>query len=254
MADLLTTRQLQDLLQVDRTTIYRMADSGRIPAVKVGNQWRFPREQVESWLQAGHATINGHEEASLSVAAPASLTKLLPVECVQQIQDAFADALGVMIIVTDLDGSYVTRPSNACGLYEAADESPLARRRCQELWAHLGHTPSLQPTFVESHIGLLCARGLIRVGSELKAMVVVGGIAPQSWPPTEQKIKQIADNLDLPPALIRQHIDEVFHVDPSSLPGILAFVQRIADIVAHIITERSQLLAKLHDIAELTRF
>ena len=34
----------------------------------------------------------------------------------------------------------------------------------------------------------------------------------------------------------------------------LSFVQRIADIVAHIITERSMLFGKLQNIAELTRF
>ncbi len=37
MAEFLTTRQLQEILHVDRTTIYRMAEAGRIPAVKVGN-------------------------------------------------------------------------------------------------------------------------------------------------------------------------------------------------------------------------
>ena len=51
MADLLTTKELQEILNIDRTTIYRMAESGRVPAVKVGNQWRFPKQQIETWLQ-----------------------------------------------------------------------------------------------------------------------------------------------------------------------------------------------------------
>ena len=41
MADLLTTSQVQDRLQVDRTTIYRMIDAGHLPAIRVGKQWRF---------------------------------------------------------------------------------------------------------------------------------------------------------------------------------------------------------------------
>ena len=253
MANFLTTRQLQDLLQVDRTTIYRMAESGRIPALKVGSQWRFPHQQVESWLRTQHIAVDGHAEQTMAELSM-DLDRLLPVECVQQIQDAFADALGVMIVVADLEGRHVTRPSHACGLYAVAAASPLAQRRCQEMWARLGRMPSLRPTFVESHLGLLCARGLIRVGSELKAMVVAGGIAPPGWPPQEAQIQQIAANLELSPVLIRSHIHEVFDVGPADMPKLLAFVQRIADIIAHILTERSQLFTKLHDIAELTKF
>ena len=50
MPDLLTTTQVQDLLQVDRTTIYRMVESGRLPAIRVGKQWRFSRPEIERWL------------------------------------------------------------------------------------------------------------------------------------------------------------------------------------------------------------
>ena len=55
ISDLLTTKELQDVPHVDRTTIYRMAESGRIPAVKVGNQWRFPRQQTEPGCNAAMA-------------------------------------------------------------------------------------------------------------------------------------------------------------------------------------------------------
>lgn len=51
MDDLLTTRQLQELLQVDRITIYRMLNDGRLQGFKVGGQWRFSRQAVELWLR-----------------------------------------------------------------------------------------------------------------------------------------------------------------------------------------------------------
>jgi excisionase family DNA binding protein len=50
MSEMLTAKEMQDLLQVDRSTIYRMAESGKLPAIKVGKQWRFPSEQVDSWF------------------------------------------------------------------------------------------------------------------------------------------------------------------------------------------------------------
>lgn len=257
MADFLTTRQLQEILQVDRTTIYRMADSGRVPAVKVGNQWRFPRRQVESWLKTQDGAVSDAYTAPTSSDAPSTavqdLRKILPLDCVQLIQDTFADVLGVMVLVTDLEGEPVTRPSNPCGLFTATETSPVARKRCMQLWAGLASDPSLQPQFIQSHLGLLCARGLIRVGSELKAMLVVGGIAPRNWPPSPDQLARIASELDLPESMLQAHLDEVYTVSADGQRELLGHVQRIADIVSHIIMERSQFYTKLNSIAELTK-
>ena len=35
---------------VNPTTIYRLAQRGRLPAFKVGNQWRFSDEMLQSWV------------------------------------------------------------------------------------------------------------------------------------------------------------------------------------------------------------
>jgi excisionase family DNA binding protein len=256
MASYLTTRQLQDILQVDRTTIYRMADSGRIPAVKVGNQWRFPQSQVEAWLKVNSGTVAGDLDANGRVGARktnGNLARLLPVDCVQQIQDTFADALGVMVVVADLDGQPLTRPSNPFGLFDLAEDSPVAHRRCIEAWAKMATDPSMRPVFVPSPLGLLCARGLIRVGSEIRAMLVVGGIAPPSWPPDKDGLQKVADYLELDIADVTGHANEVFYMDDRQQEELLPFVQRIADIVAHIITERKQLFDKLESISELSR-
>ncbi len=113
--------------------------------------------------------------------------------------------------------------------------------------------PSMHPVFVQSPLGLLCARGLVRVGSELSAMVVVGGIAPSHWPPDEDGLRDIAEYLDLETPDVAAHLDEVFYLDEREQQRLLPFVQRIADIVAHIITERKQLFDKLESISELSR-
>lgn len=252
MASYLTTRQIQDLLQVDRTTIYRMADSGRIPAVKVGNQWRFPQAQVQTWLKVNSGAVATVAETNTRDML-GDVARLLPVECVQQIQDTFADALGVMVVVTDLDGQSLTRPSHPFGLYKLSEESPQAHRRCVDTWAQMARNPSMRPVFVPSPLGLLCARGLIRVGSEISAMLVVGGIAPETWPPDESGLRSIAEYLELDYEAVSAQADDVFYLDANEQERLLPFVQRIADIVAHIITERKQLFDKLDSISELSR-
>ncbi len=209
MADeLLTTKQLQEILKVDRTTIYRMADSGRIPAVKVGNQWRFPREQIEVWLwkqNASRAQTTSSGEAAHPAEASNEARRVFPLECVQLIQDSYAELLDVMMIVTDMTGNPITQPSNACGLFAAAESSPKAHQRCLEHWVAMAGDPRLQPSFQRSHLGLLCARGLIRVGVEIKGMLIVGGIAPESWPPPQEELAEIADFLQVDPVLLHDH-------------------------------------------------
>ncbi len=46
----LTAKQVQELLHVDRTTIYRMLKDGRLTGIKVGQQWRFSASEVDDLL------------------------------------------------------------------------------------------------------------------------------------------------------------------------------------------------------------
>ena len=55
MTTYLTAKDLQDLIRVDKSTIYRMAEDGRLPAVKVGRQWRFPEREVPDPYYGGPA-------------------------------------------------------------------------------------------------------------------------------------------------------------------------------------------------------
>ena len=251
MSDFLTTRQLQEILHVDRTTIYRMADDGRIPALKVGSQWRFPRRSIEGWLQTQSAVRATLPDVPLQNVS--DLSRLLPVTCVQRMQDTFASLLGVMVAVTDLRGQPVTELSNPCRLFVLAERLPAAQKRCQQEWAALANQPELQPMFSQSHLGLLHTRDLIRVGSELKAMLVAGGIAPTHWPPDAAERTRMAEYLDIPDRELDAALRTVFVLTHDQKQQVLGYVQRIADIIAHIMNERSALFTKLQDIAELTR-
>jgi excisionase family DNA binding protein len=48
----LTTEEVLDYLQVNLRTVYRLIKAGRIPAVRVGRQWRFRRADLDAWLEA----------------------------------------------------------------------------------------------------------------------------------------------------------------------------------------------------------
>lgn len=48
--NLLTTEQLAQYLRVDKFTIYRLVARKKIPAFRVGSQWRFKRAMIDAWL------------------------------------------------------------------------------------------------------------------------------------------------------------------------------------------------------------
>ncbi|MBI4488323.1 MAG: helix-turn-helix domain-containing protein [Deltaproteobacteria bacterium] len=53
---LLTTEQVARYLTVDKFTVYRLVSQNKIPAFKVGNQWRFKRRMIDAWLMR-HSNI-----------------------------------------------------------------------------------------------------------------------------------------------------------------------------------------------------
>jgi excisionase family DNA binding protein len=46
----LTTEEVLDYLQVNLRTVYRLIKRGRIPAIRVGRQWRFRKRDIDAWL------------------------------------------------------------------------------------------------------------------------------------------------------------------------------------------------------------
>lgn len=50
----LTTEEVLGYLQVNLRTVYRLIDAGKLPAVRVGRQWRFRRRDIDRWLDRQH--------------------------------------------------------------------------------------------------------------------------------------------------------------------------------------------------------
>ena len=63
MDDILTLQELHQYLKIPKPTLYQLAQTGRIPAAKVGRHWRFQRRSIDRWLQAQERRrkpSNGH--------------------------------------------------------------------------------------------------------------------------------------------------------------------------------------------------
>ncbi len=48
----LTTTEVLEYLQVNLRTVYRLIKAGKLPAVRVGRQWRFRKRDLDAWLES----------------------------------------------------------------------------------------------------------------------------------------------------------------------------------------------------------
>jgi excisionase family DNA binding protein len=48
----LTTEEVLEYLQVNLRTVYRLIKAGKLPAVRVGRQWRFRKRDIDAWLES----------------------------------------------------------------------------------------------------------------------------------------------------------------------------------------------------------
>jgi excisionase family DNA binding protein len=55
----LTTEEVLEYLQVNLRTVYRLIKAGKIPAVRVGRQWRFRKADIDLWLEGQQTTAPG---------------------------------------------------------------------------------------------------------------------------------------------------------------------------------------------------
>jgi excisionase family DNA binding protein len=46
----MTVTEVAEYLRIPRSSVYKLAQRGKIPCQKVGRHWRFRREAIDDWL------------------------------------------------------------------------------------------------------------------------------------------------------------------------------------------------------------
>ncbi len=182
---LLTAREVQQILQVDRSTVYRMAEDGRLPAIRVGRSWRFASTDIAALL--GRADSATQPAPMNGTPAPPRIPRLVSFralcECVIAVP---AELLGISLVVTDMTGAPVTGVANPCAWFEQRRDDPTALTSCVTEWAALANDADLSAAFRTNHAGFQCARAFLRADHRLIGMVIGGGIVPPGVPASER--------------------------------------------------------------------
>jgi excisionase family DNA binding protein len=48
--EVLTVKEICDLLQVHHSTVYKLVRQGKIPSFRVGTDWRFRKDVIKRWM------------------------------------------------------------------------------------------------------------------------------------------------------------------------------------------------------------
>jgi len=246
MDNLLTAKQVQELLNVDRTTIYRMLKDGRLSGVKVGQHWRFPAREVDEFL-AGNFHLAESTE-SLSIENP------LPLHCIQPVQDVFAEIAQVGSVTTDKDGVPLTHVSNACDFCKLILGSDEGHAACIASWKKLVDQKDTTPEFTTCHAGLQYARARIKGKEKLMGILVAGQFYVDEPEAGEeaQRIEEIAQKYHIDPNLLKQASDQISVLDERKTRQIGGWLERVAKTFEQISSERTSLIGRLKQIAEMS--
>ncbi len=96
----LTTDEVLEYLQVNLRTVYRLIKAGKIPAVRVGRQWRFRKGDLDAWLESQRARTARSAQALSSSSpnaptAPTARPRILVVDDEASIRDLLSKTLAL---------------------------------------------------------------------------------------------------------------------------------------------------------------
>lgn len=252
MNDLLTTRQLQEMLKVDRITIYRMLEDGRLKGFKVGGQWRFSRSDIEAWIQNQRHDERPVREIPEQNEPPAS-SYPLSLTCVQAIQGIVAEACDVAAITVSGHGAPLTEINRSCEFCQLILSSAEGKRRCLESWESF-QNPDESAALLECHAGLQYIGSPVEVEGQVAAVLLAGQISTRPFPTGEQKhyLEELAKACDLDLVQLNEKANQLTICDAEQIERITRVTRHTAITLSELAQERSFFLKRLQQIAEMT--
>jgi excisionase family DNA binding protein len=92
----LTTEEVLEYLQVNLRTVYRLIKAGRIPAVRVGRQWRFRKRDIDAWLDTQRPRrLTTPVSSPAATTTPSERPRVLVVDDEASIRDLLAKTLAL---------------------------------------------------------------------------------------------------------------------------------------------------------------
>jgi excisionase family DNA binding protein len=251
MDDFYTARQVQNILKVDRITVYRMLKDGRIKGVKIGQQWRFARRDVEQLISPD---LFRNEQP------PQEASAGFPTHCVQTIQDLFAEVSLISALVIDMHGSLLTEISRPTRFCEILQSSPSGQNLCRGSMQNIARDGATTNGASGSKF-FTCQAGLQYIGAPIFdggvqiGLFLAGQFYWQPPDPREEaeRIRRLAEAHNLPLEALKAAAREIPVIEPAQHARVEAWPFAATRAVQSILHERQCFIERLQQIANLTQ-
>ncbi len=246
MTEWLTARQVQDILKVDRVTVYRMINDGRIKGIKIGQQWRFAQTEVTRLL--------GGESEEKPDSAVNSMIQDFPVDCAQNVQEIYAGILGVGALMTNLAGEPLTNIHFAGPFCKLIQSSPAGKAACQASWRKITKPDSQTSPFQKCHAGLSYVRSKIEYEGLPNAWLISGQFYLNQPDPQAEKadLERMAAEYTLPADEMLAAAQKIPVLAPDQRDQVLEWTPKVANTIQSFLCERAELMNRLQQIAALS--
>ncbi len=247
MADLLTAKEVQELLKVDRTTIYRMLNDGRLTGIKVGGRWRFSFDSVQ-------AMLNGDRPVESPASRKTNPGKLLPQPCAQTVQDVLAEIAQIGAVTTDMEGEPVMAYSNTSDFCRLILESEPGNQACKECWRTIARSPWQPDHFFTCHAGLQYLCHPIKIEGDDVLVVISGQYYSSTLDKAEeaQRVQRLAQELGIDRDALAQAAQAITLLDDHKRKEIGKWMAKVASSFEHMAQERSEFIGRLQRIAAIS--
>ena len=152
----LTTEEVLEYLQVNLRTVYRLIKAGKIPAVRVGRQWRFRKRDIDAWLDSQRPRAGDRMSADSGDHVPPARTER-PRVLVADDEASIRDLLSKTLALAEYD----------------VDTAPDGRNAIERL--RLGHYDLLIADLKMPGLdGLSLIREAKRLNADLPVIIITG--------------------------------------------------------------------------------
>ncbi|MEO8286054.1 MAG: PocR ligand-binding domain-containing protein [Chloroflexota bacterium] len=256
MDELLTVNQVRTLLKVDRLTVYRMLKDGRLHGTKIGHEWRFSRDNVNSLL-SGILSVRSVRPDLLERLSPTpSITPVeeLPVHCIQLIQQVFSEVAELSPVTLTTDGDPITEVSSPCKFCRLMLSSATGRAACAESWRHVAAQSPGSARFTTCHAGLKYASASVELDGQPVALLAVGQFHTKTPSPADvtAQVRKLSALHGLDHTTLGRAATEVQVLDERKRERMPAWLKSLAMAIAGIEHERSALINRLRSISAIS--
>ncbi|MFH1860551.1 MAG: HD domain-containing phosphohydrolase [bacterium] len=182
-----------------------------------------------------------------------SLSELVEVSVLQELQDKFASALDIPVIIVDAHGNILTKPSGLSSFCQAIRETEVGSTRCHEFIKRVVDATAVNQVskilFCEAGLGHFSAP-IISRNFHLGAIVIEGTQVFTTV--SKEKIEGLAQEIGIDVACLSRAAEgiRIFPENKVYMAGDLLI--SIANTIASLCTERYQLSSKVAELSTMS--